>query len=156
MALLYGRAGRLTAKNGGFRPGQIDAQTFTGAGSPAHHRFPVWWTGDGVPLMADVGAMTNEAVHDFRSYVHSDCGGHGSCNSIDPPHVPGQPPPPPPEDKPCETPVRPRTLVLLSLSFFVTPRSLRPFPTSERRPFVVRRRIRRCFGGPRTASSAPL
>ena len=82
----------------------IQSQTFTGSGSPAHHRFPVWWTGDGVPLMADVGAMTNEAVHDFRSYVHSDCGGHGSCNSIDPPHVPGQPPPPPPENKPCETP----------------------------------------------------
>eukprot|EP01047_Picozoa_sp_COSAG01_P029711 COSAG01_NODE_2046_length_8561_cov_3.243441_8_plen_375_part_00 len=54
--------------------------------------------------MADVGAMVEEAVHDFRSFVHSDCGGHGSCSSIDPPRVPGQPPPPPPEDKPCETP----------------------------------------------------
>ena len=54
--------------------------------------------------MADVGAMTNEAVHDFRSYVHSDCGGHGSCASIDPPRIPGQPPPPPPENKACESP----------------------------------------------------
>eukprot|EP01052_Picozoa_sp_SAG31_P079969 SAG31_NODE_39697_length_286_cov_0.834225_1_plen_23_part_01 len=23
--------------------------------------------------MADVGAMVQEAVHDFRAYVHSDC-----------------------------------------------------------------------------------
>lgn len=53
-------------------------QTVVGAGSPAHHRFPVWWTGDGVPLLASVESMVNEAVHDFRSYVHSDCGGHGS------------------------------------------------------------------------------
>ena len=31
MAVLYGRAGRLTAKNGGFRPGQVtqDLQTAT-------------------------------------------------------------------------------------------------------------------------------
>ena len=28
MALLYGRAGRLTAKNGGFRPGQKQAGSF--------------------------------------------------------------------------------------------------------------------------------
>lgn len=53
--------------------------TIQGAGSPAHHRFPVWWTGDGVPLMAAVESMVDEAVHDFRAFVHSDCGGHGSC-----------------------------------------------------------------------------
>ena len=29
MALLYGRAGRLTAKNGGFRPGQVNDHTYT-------------------------------------------------------------------------------------------------------------------------------
>ena len=33
------------------------AQTLIGAGSPAHHRFPVWWTGDRVPLMASVASM---------------------------------------------------------------------------------------------------
>jgi alpha-glucosidase (family GH31 glycosyl hydrolase) len=73
-------------------------QTLRGAGSPAHHRFPVWWTGDSVPLMADVGAMVEEAVHDFRSFVHSDCGGHGQCTHS---KVPGAPPPPPPENAPC-------------------------------------------------------
>ena len=82
----------------------MESQDLESAGSPAHHRFPVWWTGDGVPLMASVGSMVTEAVHDFRAFVHSDCGGHGSCSSINPPPQPGQPPPPPPEDKPCETP----------------------------------------------------
>jgi len=38
-------------------------QCLQGAGSAAHHRFPVWWTGDGVPLMASVGSMVEEAVH---------------------------------------------------------------------------------------------
>ena len=78
-------------------------QTIQGAGSPAHHRYPVWWTvslcsllaphrnilqvdllvlrcrrqGDSVPLMASVASMVQEAVHDFRAFVHSDCGGHG-------------------------------------------------------------------------------
>jgi len=45
---------------------------------PAHHRFPVWWTGDGVPLLASVETMIDESVHDFRPFVHSDCGGHHS------------------------------------------------------------------------------
>jgi hypothetical protein len=43
---------------------------------PAHHRFPIWWTGDGVPLLASVETMVDESVHDFRPFVHSDCGGH--------------------------------------------------------------------------------
>jgi hypothetical protein len=34
MALLYGCAGRLTSKNGGFRPGQYNA---------VDHRKAVWW-----------------------------------------------------------------------------------------------------------------
>ena len=38
MGLLYGRAGRLTTKNGGFRPGQADA-TRCALGSVAHCRF---------------------------------------------------------------------------------------------------------------------
>jgi alpha-glucosidase (family GH31 glycosyl hydrolase) len=47
-----------------------------GNGVAAHHRYPVWWTGDGIPLMASVETMVDEAVHDFRPFVHSDCGGH--------------------------------------------------------------------------------
>eukprot|EP00038_Savillea_parva_P031202 m.83735 g.83735 ORF g.83735 m.83735 type:complete len:895 (+) comp9559_c0_seq1:81-2765(+) len=43
--------------------------------SPAQHRFPVWWTGDGVPLQGSVQSMVDCGVHDFKPYVHSDCGG---------------------------------------------------------------------------------
>jgi len=42
---------------------------------PAHHRFPVWWTGDGVSLKASVQSMVDCGVHDFKPFVHSDCGG---------------------------------------------------------------------------------
>lgn len=118
----------------------IQSQTFTGSGSPAHHRFPVWWTGDGVPLMADVGAMTNEAVHDFRSYVHSDCGGHGDCKSVDPPHVPGQPPPPPPEDVPCKVSHDPVAVESMRCTCKLTAARLN---ASRLRP------TKRCCDGPR-------
>jgi hypothetical protein len=43
--------------------------------SPAHHRYPVWWTGDGVPLQGSIESMVDSGVHDFKPYVHSDCGG---------------------------------------------------------------------------------
>ena len=43
--------------------------------SPAQHRFPVWWTGDGVPLQGSVESMVDAGVHGFKAYVHSDCGG---------------------------------------------------------------------------------
>jgi len=43
--------------------------------NPAHHRFPVWWTGDGVNLKASIQSMVDCGVHDFKPYVHSDCGG---------------------------------------------------------------------------------
>lgn len=43
--------------------------------SPAHHRYPVWWTGDGVPLQGAVESTVDSGVHDFKTYVHSDCGG---------------------------------------------------------------------------------
>lgn len=43
--------------------------------SPAMHRYPVWWTGDGVPLQGAVESTVNSGVHDFKTYVHSDCGG---------------------------------------------------------------------------------
>eukprot|EP00041_Stephanoeca_diplocostata_P012349 m.207188 g.207188 ORF g.207188 m.207188 type:complete len:849 (-) comp18921_c0_seq1:149-2695(-) len=59
---------------GGWRTG--DPNT-AGNGVVGHHRYPVWWTGDGVPLYASVQSMVDESVHDFRPYVHSDCGGHG-------------------------------------------------------------------------------
>ena len=70
---------------------------------PAQHRYPVWWTGDGVVLVrssrltytyltqfnrlipldfplfssqqASVQSMVDSGVHDFKPYVHSDCGG---------------------------------------------------------------------------------
>ena len=52
--------------------------------SPAMHRFPVWWTGDGVPLLGSVESMVDSGVHDFKTYVHSDCGGdyHGSGGDL--------------------------------------------------------------------------
>eukprot|EP00658_Telonema_sp_P-2_P078815 TRINITY_DN7474_c0_g1_i8.p1 TRINITY_DN7474_c0_g1~~TRINITY_DN7474_c0_g1_i8.p1 ORF type:complete len:377 (-),score=88.33 TRINITY_DN7474_c0_g1_i8:95-1225(-) len=45
------------------------------AESPAQHRFPVWWTGDGVDLQASMESMVDSGVHDLKPYVHSDCGG---------------------------------------------------------------------------------
>ena len=90
----------LSRDNGpNWRTPQPMEQTLSGAGSPAHHRFPVWWTGDGVPLLASVESMVNEAVHDFRAFVHSDCGGHG--NYVDcPTGIDGNPS----EDKACPSP----------------------------------------------------
>jgi len=51
---------------------------------PAHHRFPVWWTGDGVSLKASVQSMVDSGVHDFKPFVHSDCGGdyRGSAGDL--------------------------------------------------------------------------
>lgn len=90
----------LTRDNGpNWRTPKPEQQSQQGAGSPAHHRYPVWWTGDWVPLMASVESMVDEAVHDFRAFVHSDCGGHGDRSSC-PATVTGAPP----EDKPCSTP----------------------------------------------------
>mmetsp|Transcript_79763 Transcript_79763/g.247379 ORF Transcript_79763/g.247379 Transcript_79763/m.247379 type:complete len:866 (-) Transcript_79763:12-2609(-) len=43
--------------------------------SPGQHRYPVWWTGDGVPLKASIESMVNAGVHDLKPFVHSDCGG---------------------------------------------------------------------------------
>ena len=43
-------------------------------GVAAHHRYPVWWNGDGVPIMGSVSSMAEESIHDFRPFVHSDCG----------------------------------------------------------------------------------
>ena len=42
---------------------------------PAQHRYPVWWTGDGVDLEASVESMVDSGLYDFKPYVHSDCGG---------------------------------------------------------------------------------
>ena len=54
------------------------------AESPAQHRFPVWWTGDGVNLQASVHTMVDSGVHDLKPYVHSDCGGdyRGSAGDL--------------------------------------------------------------------------
>ena len=53
--------------------------------------------------MASVGSMVEEAVHDMRAFVHSDCGGHGLCKTTAP-KVKGRPPPPPEENEPCVLP----------------------------------------------------
>ena len=45
------------------------------AESPAQHRYPVWWTGDGVSLQASIETMVDAGVHGFKPFVHSDCGG---------------------------------------------------------------------------------
>ena len=42
MGLLYGRAGRLTPQNGGFRPGQCSARPARPAGSPSSAPRPAW------------------------------------------------------------------------------------------------------------------
>eukprot|EP00931_Biecheleriopsis_adriatica_P026630 TRINITY_DN16182_c0_g2_i1.p1 TRINITY_DN16182_c0_g2~~TRINITY_DN16182_c0_g2_i1.p1 ORF type:complete len:1134 (+),score=90.23 TRINITY_DN16182_c0_g2_i1:59-3460(+) len=41
----------------------------------AHHRYPVWWTGDFVTIQASVEAMVISGLRDFKPFVHSDCGG---------------------------------------------------------------------------------
>jgi hypothetical protein len=55
-----------------WRPGMA----YEGAAeSPAQHRYPVWWTGDGVNLQASIETMVDAGVHGFKPFVHSDCGG---------------------------------------------------------------------------------
>ncbi len=49
-----------------WRPG-LDARG--AAESPAHHRFPVWWTGDWVDLMGSVNTMTDGGMHGFKPYA---------------------------------------------------------------------------------------
>jgi hypothetical protein len=39
------------------------------AESPAQHRFPVWWTGDGVNLQASVQSMVDSGVHGLKPFV---------------------------------------------------------------------------------------
>ena len=52
----------LSRDNGpNWRTADADAQCLQGAGTVAHHRYPVWWTGDGVSLMASVQSMVLEA-----------------------------------------------------------------------------------------------
>jgi hypothetical protein len=45
-------------------PGEVQHQ------HPAHHRYPVWWTGDGVDLEASVESMVDSGVYDFKPYVY--------------------------------------------------------------------------------------
>lgn len=44
---------------------------------PAHHRYPVWWTGDAVPLHTSIRTMVDSGMHDFKPYVDTNCGGVG-------------------------------------------------------------------------------
>ena len=56
------------SRNGGtnWRPGMSNTIV---NGIPAHHRYPVWWNGDGVPLLGSVSSMVDEAIHDLRPFV---------------------------------------------------------------------------------------
>jgi len=51
---------------------------------PSNHRYPVWWTGDGVDLQSSVQAMVDSGLHHFKPFVHSDCGGdsRGSAGDL--------------------------------------------------------------------------
>ena len=63
-----------------WRPGMA----YDGAAeSPAQHRYPVWWTGDGVNLQASIESMVDGGVHGFKPFVHSDCGGDYRGNAGD-------------------------------------------------------------------------
>lgn len=44
---------------------------------PAHHRYPVQWSGDGIQFATSVNAMGSSALHEFKNFVHGDCGGDG-------------------------------------------------------------------------------
>jgi hypothetical protein len=39
------------------------------------HQYPVWWTGDNVPLVDAVRTMVDQGITGFKPFVHSDCGG---------------------------------------------------------------------------------
>jgi alpha-glucosidase (family GH31 glycosyl hydrolase) len=58
--------------NDNWEPGMDPARA---AEHPAHHRYPVHWTGDYVTLQASVESMVDGGLHSFKPYVHSDCGG---------------------------------------------------------------------------------
>ncbi|CAJ1400869.1 unnamed protein product [Effrenium voratum] len=77
----YGRPMTLT-KFGkpDWKPG-MDPQE--AAEHPAQHRFPVWWTGDGVDLQASTESMVDAGLHGLKPFVHSDCGGDGRQSAGD-------------------------------------------------------------------------
>jgi hypothetical protein len=52
------------------------------AESPAHHRYPVHWNGDFVTMNNNLEMMVDAGVHDFKPYVHPDCGGDGWFKSV--------------------------------------------------------------------------
>jgi alpha-glucosidase (family GH31 glycosyl hydrolase) len=48
---------------------------------PAHHRFPVWWTGDDKSMAYSVQSMVDLGVTQLKPYVMSDCGGDGRTDA---------------------------------------------------------------------------
>jgi hypothetical protein len=52
------------------------------AESPAHHKYPVWWNGDFATMNNNLEAMVDGGVHDFKPYVHPDCGGDGWFTTV--------------------------------------------------------------------------
>ena len=63
MALLYGHAGRLTAKNGGFRPGQLGPRALS-VWDPAGHRW--------AEVRGEFGAAVGASVADIRLRLQFD------------------------------------------------------------------------------------
>ena len=51
---------RGTDADANMHPGLVQHQ------HPAQHRYPVWWTGDGVDLEASVESMVDSGVYDFK------------------------------------------------------------------------------------------
>ena len=59
----------LPLSTGNFQPGDVVHE------HASHHRYAIWWTGDGVPLEGSIESMVDAGVHDMKAYLHSDCGG---------------------------------------------------------------------------------
>jgi alpha-glucosidase (family GH31 glycosyl hydrolase) len=79
----YGSATIALSKS--FKPDwQAGMPAIHGAEHPAHHRYPVHWTGDFVTLQASVESMVDSGVHSFKPFVHSDCGGDYGQSQGDP------------------------------------------------------------------------
>ena len=70
MVLTKFRAGEWPVPLAGDWPAGM--QAVEAAESPAQHRYPVWWTGDQVPLQGSVQSMVDAGIHGFKPFVHSD------------------------------------------------------------------------------------
>ena len=84
MALLYERAGRLTAKNGGFRPGQ-NREHALGLPRPHEGREELHGGGDGEQVQGRrqrLHATSPSARHGLRGYPGLDQGASGTAHAM--------------------------------------------------------------------------